>query len=159
LKHAELSNRELADLYRRRWGIEVYYRVLKCVYGRSKLRSGNAANAKIELEWSLVALWAAGTLALCETGIDPPRLSMAGVIRAIQITITHYRVRPDDDEDLANNLAASLIDNYKRKSKSLRHPVILTRNYRASRKPNIVNANQKQIRKARLVKNRLRLTA
>jgi len=159
LKHGELSNRELSDLYRRRWGIEVYYRCLKCVYGRGKLRSGNAANAKVELRWSLVGLWAAGTLALCETGIEPPRLSMAGVIRAIQITITHYRVRPDDDEDLMNNLSNSLIDTYKRKSKTLRNPTILTRNYRASRKPNIVDANQKQIQKAKSVKEKIRLTA
>lgn len=159
LKHNEVSNRKLSDLYRRRWGIEVYYRILKCVYGRSKLRSGNADNAKIELVWSLVGLWASGTMALCQTGVDPPKLSMAGVIRALRKTITHYRVQPDKDEDLVTNLAKSIIDSYQRKSKSARHPTILTRNYRASRKPNIVNANPKQIRKAKIVKERLRLTA
>ena len=159
LKHAELTNRELSDLYRRRWGIEVYYRTLKCVYGRSKLRSGNAANARCELDWSMIGLWSAGALALYETGIDPPRLSMAGVIRAIRITLIHYRVRPEDDEDLLTNLRTSLIDTYKRKSKAPRNPTILTRNYRASRKPNIVNANKQQIRKAKRVKERIRLTA
>ena len=137
LKHAELTNRELSDLYRRRWGIEVYYRTLKCVYG----------------------LWAAGAFALYETGIDPPKLSMAGVIRSLRITLTHYRVRPESSEDLQLNLAASQIDQYKRKSKALRHPTILTRNYRASRKPNIVDANEQQIRKAKIVKQTIRLTA
>lgn len=159
LKHSELSNRELSDLYRRRWGIEVYYRILKCVYGRSKLRSGNADNAMVELEWSLVGLWAAGTMALCQTGIDPPKLSMAGVIRSLQTTITHYRVSPDADEDLVTSLAKSVIDHYQRKSKALRNPTILTRNYRASREPNIVDANQKQMRKAKIVRRRIRLTA
>ena len=159
MRHSELSDRELSDLYRRRWGIEVYYRTLKCVYGRAKLRSGNAANARCELDWSMIGLWAAGTLALYETDIDPPRLSMAGVIRAIRITLTHYRVRPEPDEDLVANLAASQIDQYQRKSKALRHPTILTRNYRASREPNIVDADQRQIRKAKAVKERIRLTA
>ena len=159
LKHSELTNRELSDLYRRRWGIEVYYRTLKCVYGRARLRGGNAENARCELDWSMIGLWAAGAFALYETGIEPPRLSMAGVIRSLRITLTHYRVRPEPDEDLVTNLAASQIDQYKRKSKSMRHPTILTRNYRASRMPRIVEATQTQIRKAKLIKEKIRLTA
>jgi len=159
LKHADLTDSQLADLYRRRWGIEVHYRTLKCVYGRSKLRSGNAENARIELQWSLVGLWAAGVMALCQTGITPPKLSMAGVIRAIQITIIHYRVRPLEHEELKTNLDNAKIDQYKRKSKAQRNPTILTRNYRASREPNIVDANQLQIRSAKKIKNEIRLTA
>jgi len=159
LKHAELTDVQLADLYRRRWSIEVHYRTLKCVYKRAKLRSGNADNARIELQWSLIGLWAAGAMALSQTGIDPPKLSMAGVIRAMQITITHYRVRPEKHEDLAANLNNAIIDSYQRMSKEQRNPTILTRNYRASREPKIVEANQLQIRSAKKIKRRIRLTA
>lgn len=156
----ELSDRQVGELYRQRWGIEVYYRTFKCTFGRGKLRSYNAANAKLELEWSLLGLWSFGLMALCETGIVPPKLSMAGVIRAMRETMTHHRARRlTDQPSLRMRLRASQLDHYKRKRKSCRHPTILTRNYRASRKPNIVNANKTQINKANCIKERIRLTA
>lgn len=159
LKHAELTDRQLAELYRRRWGIEVYNRSLKCVYGRSKLRSGNAENALIELQWSLIGLWAAQAMALCQTGIQPPKLSCARVINALQTTITHYRVRPEKHEDLASNLAKAVIDSYSRKSKAQRNPTKLNKNYSTKGEPKILEANQLQIKSAKKIKLKIRLTA
>lgn len=162
LKVSELTNTQLAELYRRRWGIEVHYRTLKCTFGRGKLRSYNSQNAASELTWSIIGLWAANQIALAQSGLAPDRISMAGVIRSLQLTMTHYRVRPEDDEDLQANLRRSKIDDYHRDKKSCRHPTILTQNYRASRKPNIVNASPAELRKVAKLKaqaKQLRLTA
>ncbi|MCA9109050.1 MAG: transposase, partial [Planctomycetaceae bacterium] len=52
-----LSDRQVADINRARWVIEVYYRHFKQTFARRKLRSHAADNARVELEWSLVGLW------------------------------------------------------------------------------------------------------
>ena len=46
----QLTDVQVADLYRRRWGIELYYRHLKQTFGRTKLRSHNA---EIEMHWAV----------------------------------------------------------------------------------------------------------
>jgi hypothetical protein len=51
-----LSNSQLAELYRQRWGVEVFHRSLKQTFGRGKLRSTSPDHAVSELSWSLVAL-------------------------------------------------------------------------------------------------------
>ena len=48
-----LSDQQVADVYRRRWGIEVFYRHGKQTFERRKLRSQNPDNAMVELDWSL----------------------------------------------------------------------------------------------------------
>ena len=143
----EFPDRAVLELYRKRWGIELYYRSFKCSYGRGKLRSHNAANAKCELTWSLIGIWCAGLIGLLCTEIAPAQLSMARVIRAIQYTIRDYRCRIEPGEDLLERLEAAKIDTYKRKSRTCRHPTILTRNYRASRCPRIEDASDQERRK------------
>ena len=59
----KLSDAQVADLYRSRWGVEVFYRHFKQTFGRRKLRSHAAENAKVELKWSLIGLWAIGLYA------------------------------------------------------------------------------------------------
>jgi hypothetical protein len=51
-----LTSSQLAELYRQRWGIEVFHRSLKQTFGRGKLRSTSPDHAVSELAWSLVAL-------------------------------------------------------------------------------------------------------
>jgi hypothetical protein len=162
LRVSELSNSQLADLYRRRWEIEVHYRTFKCTFGRGKLRSYNAENAACELTWAVIGHWAAGQIAQSASGITPEKLSLVGMIRSLQLTITHYRVRPDEDEDLERNLRRSKLDDYNRESKSCRHPIIFPPNHKAKRKPKITDANAIQLRKIAKIKTemrKLRLTA
>ncbi len=56
----ELSDAQAAEIYGRRWGIEVYYRHCKQTFERRKLRSQNPDNAMVELHWSLLGMWAMG---------------------------------------------------------------------------------------------------
>jgi hypothetical protein len=110
----------------------------------------------------VIGHWAAGQIAQSASGITPEKLSMVGVIRGLQLTITHYRVRPDDDEDLKQNLQRSKLDDYTRESKSCRHPIIQPPNHKATHKPKIADANAVHLRKITKVKvemRKLRLTA
>jgi len=78
--------------------MELRFRTFKQTFGRRKLRSHKAEHAKLEAEWSLVALWAVCLLAqreIANSGGDPRRLSPAGAIKAIQKVVCHYRNRPD----------------------------------------------------------------
>ena len=91
---SRLSDSQVIELYRRRWGIEVFYRHFKQTFGRRKLRSNSADNAHIEIEWSLVGLWAMALYALVQTtkqGLPPNRLSIAETLRNFRNTLRDYR--------------------------------------------------------------------
>jgi Transposase DDE domain len=60
LDEEQLSRSEAVEIYRRRWGIEVFHRHCKQTFERRKLRSHNPDNAMIELHWSLLGMWAMG---------------------------------------------------------------------------------------------------
>ena len=53
-----LEDHELADLYRRRWGIEIFFRTVKQSWQRAKLVSRTPQNALVEIDWTLLGIWA-----------------------------------------------------------------------------------------------------
>lgn len=118
LSQKELSDRQAVEIYKARWGIEVYFRSLKQTFGRCKLRSDSPDNALLELDWSLIGLWVVNLLAvneLIEQGESPRRMSTAGVLGAVRTAIRNYKWRPDPGEDLWTLLGESLIDTYVRR--------------------------------------------
>ncbi len=75
-----MSDKQARVIYQYRWGIEVFSRTFKQTFGRHKLRSHNAENAKMELDWSLLALWMIcllGQRELVQSVEDPSQLSPA----------------------------------------------------------------------------------
>jgi Transposase DDE domain len=119
-----LSNEQIADLYSRRWGIELFYRNLKQTFGRRKLRSGCAKNARVELEWSLAGLWAMGLYAQIEmqkAGISPQRISVARVLFAFRQMLRYYRDPLESKCSLREMLRCAVIDDYRRKCKTSRN--------------------------------------
>lgn len=54
----DLSDRQVAELYRARWGIEVFFRTVKQHCGKAKLLCRTPANAQTELNWTLLSIWA-----------------------------------------------------------------------------------------------------
>src|SRR5439155_949956 len=74
----ELSQAQAVEIYRRRWGIELFYRHCKQTFERRKLRSHNADNAMLELHWSLLGVWAIGLHShhrLVPRGVLPERIN------------------------------------------------------------------------------------
>jgi len=93
LEERRLSDRQLLEIYRERWGIEVFYRHLKQTFARRKLKSTSAPHARVELEWALIGLWAMALYAevqLARDEIPATRMSFALVIRAFRRVLRDY---------------------------------------------------------------------
>jgi IS4 transposase len=118
-----LSDAQVAQLYRARWGIEVFYRHLKQTFGRRKLLSHRADHAQVELEWSLIALWGMGLYASAELDrrkIPLERMSMAGVLRAFRRIARDYLHPADRQQTLCTQIRTALMDQYQRHDKTSR---------------------------------------
>jgi hypothetical protein len=123
LSPQRLSDRQVAEIYRRRWGIELFFRHFKQTFGRSKLRSHKAEHAECEAHWSLLGLWTMLLYAHHQLPKDPeeqPRFSVARVLRAFRRAMHDYKCRPETGESLRELLRVAVIDRYKRKDKRSR---------------------------------------
>ena len=121
LDRQQLSDALVGKIYRRRWGIEIYYRHLKQTFERRKLRSHRAENAVLELDWALVGLWAVNLLALLEDPKpDPPNVSMAGLLRAVRWAMRDALGKPEPGQDLFSRIRRARLDEYPRKQKASR---------------------------------------
>jgi hypothetical protein len=158
-----LSNRQIVAIYRRRWGIEVYYRHCKQTFQRRKLRSHNPDNAMVELHWSLLGMWAMGLHAhvyLVRQGIPPKRISFANTWRAYRRPMREYKSRPDPGERLTELLDRAILDPYQRKDKTSRdYP--RKKQQHATGPPTIRKATRAQVQQAQHLKHKetRRLTA
>jgi hypothetical protein len=149
LSTKRLSDRQIAQIYKARWGIELFFRTFKQTFGRRKLRSHKAEHAQLEAEWSLVAVWAVCLLAqreIAQSGSDPCRLSPARAIKAIQEVVCHYRNRPDEPtESLGWMFRHALLDEYQRKSSKTARAYPRKRKRERTGVPAIIPASKSQI--------------
>jgi len=164
LSPAQLSDAQIVALYARRWGVEVFYRSLKQTYGRRKLRSTTAANAQVELEWSLAGLWGMALYALAELQASEQRgsrLSIAHTLRAFRRMLRDYRHPSSAGCRLRDRLRRAVIDSYQRANKTSRdYP--RKKQEKPPGAPRILLASAQQIHQAALLKisqAKLRLTA
>lgn len=166
LSKSRLSDRQVAQIYEARWGVEVFFRTFKRTFHRHKLRSRTPKHAKLEAEWSLVGLWAVCLLAqreIARSGGDPCRLSPAGAIKAFQQVVCHYRVRPEcRQESLWWMLRHALQDDYERTSDKTARAYPRKNQRKRTGVPTIVNALEPQVTAAKQLKQKraeIRLTA
>jgi hypothetical protein len=123
LSARRLSDRQVCDLYRLRWGIELFYRHLKQTYQRRKLRSARADNARLELEWSLLGLWAMALYAQVELArkkVPACKVSIAGVLRAFRRMLRDYLHPADSAHSLCALVRQAIVDDYHRANKASR---------------------------------------
>ena len=115
LASERLSDESASGLYRRRWGVEVFYRSFKQTLAHRKMRSDAPAQARCELGWAVMGLWLLSALAvqrIVAAGVDPLRLSVAAAIKVVRAAIGPPRpVRP---VSLSRRLAGALKDGYVR---------------------------------------------
>jgi hypothetical protein len=153
LAKAQLSDQQLIELYRARWGVEVFYRSFKRTFGRHKLRSLTPENAQVELAWSLAALWAAALYAKCQqrqAGQEVARTSIAGVLRMLRRAIRQPHF------NLTRRLAQALVDRYTRHCKASRNYPRKKTDAPGDTPPRISKPTTRQLQTARQIK---RLTA
>jgi hypothetical protein len=95
IDRARLSQKQLARIYRMRWGIEVEFRGLKQTLDKHKLRCRNSDRLLVELDWSLCGMAIAELLALQaqlsatrqarkERDYNPNDRSLANTMRALR---------------------------------------------------------------------------
>lgn len=163
LSTRQLTDRQVIELYTKRWGIELFYRHLKQTFQRRKLLSHSAANARLEIKWSLVGLWAMALYALMETtrcGLPPQRLSFAKLLLAFRRTLRDYLHPTNRGDRLCERLRQALIDPYVRTNKESRnHP--RKKKEQTPGPPVILRATPRQKKIAQRIKRQLqkRLTA
>jgi hypothetical protein len=161
--HRRLSDQQLIEFYRLRWGIELFYRHVKQTYELRKLRSHAAENAPVEAAWGLLGMWAMAFYAQCHLqrrAIPPSKISIAQMLRAFRTPMRAYKSRPDPREDLHSLLNIAVIDSYQRASKTSRdYP--RKKHETAAGPPRIILATTAQTQKAREVRREIevRLTA
>lgn len=155
LSRRELSDRQVIELYARRWGVELFYRHLKQTFRRRKLLSREAQNAKLEITWSLFGLWAMSLYALVQAvgeGVAPGKLSFAKLLQAFRRAIRDYLHPTVQGERLCEQLRAAIIDSYHRSNKT-------SRKYPRKKKakppgvPQLLLASRAQITQAAQLKN------
>jgi hypothetical protein len=140
LDSKRLSRSAAGTIYRKRWGVELFYRTLKRTLGCAKLRSKAARRARLELEWTLVALTLATLLGIDATlkrRRDPRRLSPAQLIRTLRAALRNPTVSgPSKRDSLERALGRCLKDAYQRKaSKRSRHRLTTTNTPNPKRQP------------------------
>lgn len=157
LSPRELSDQQVIELYARRWGVELFYRHLKQTFHRRKLLSREAQNARLEITWSLLGLWAMSLFALVEAAgqaVAPAKLSCAKLLLAFRRTMRDYLHPTERGERLCERLRKAIIDSYERKNKA-------SRDYPRKKKekppgvPTLLTASQAQIDRAKQVKKML----
>lgn len=120
LPESKLSDRQAAQVYRSRWGIELFFRTFKQNFNRRKLRSQKPEYAELELDWALLSLWGMlllGQRELQQGGQAGDAQSATQTIRAFQAAILDYRIRPATAESsLRQGLRAAVLDDYHRTS-------------------------------------------
>lgn len=126
LDEQELSNTEIVELYKQRWGVELEFRALKQIFERRKLRSRNSERALVEMQWSIFAMAVIELFVLKEQlasrGANPKKASFAKSLRAVRRSLNHLTHRPAEVSDLRTFLQESVIDNYERSgSKAARY--------------------------------------
>src|SRR5579863_8821640 len=148
-----LTDRQVVELYARRWGIELFYRHLKQTFQRRKLRSTRAENARFEMEWSLTGLWTMALYALIfvhARGMPPRRLSVAGTLRAFRRMLRDYLHPIERGCRLRDRLRVAVIDDYQRKNKASRdYP--RKKQERPPGAPTIVDASRRQLQWTQLL--------
>jgi hypothetical protein len=149
----KLSDAAAAEIYRSRWGIEVFYRHCKQTFDRAKLRSKNADNAEIEWQWSLMSMWTMGLYShvhLAERDVPPRKISFVGVLDAFRDAMRGYGMKAKPGERLLERIALAVIDDYRRRNKTSRgYP--RKKQEKPPGKPIIQKATALQKRKARQI--------
>ena len=122
LSSRKLSYKKATEIYRRRWGIEIFFREHKQTFERERLRSRAARNVAVELDWSLLALWIVKLLGIGGLQVHdhrPDELSVALALRAIREEMDSLRPLPA--KSLWTRLAAIKDDGYVRRDKRSRN--------------------------------------
>ncbi len=118
-----LTDRQIGQFYRRRWGQEVFHRAFKQTLAQHKLHSGAPEEARRELDWALLAylllgLWA--VQAQSTASRDPLPWSVAEALRIVRDALRPIGGRRRGA--LVTQLRRAVQDGYVRKGAKVARP-------------------------------------
>ena len=157
LDEKRLSKQDAGKIYRKRWGVEIFYRTLKRTFDYVKARCKASRRVRIELDWAMIAM-AISTLigvdALTRRCIQPNRLSPAQLLEALRAALHQETLQSARTvlRKFRQRLGTCVNDTYQRKrskqSRVLRHTKS-TPDHHVLKPPNIRNATPDEKANAR----------
>jgi hypothetical protein len=154
VEKSKLSDACIGRIYRRRWGIELYYRSMKQTMGNRKMLSDSPAHARVELNWCVAALWILGLMTVSElidAGKPPGDISVASALRVVREAMRQDR-RCCAKGRVRRGLAKAARDDYRRtRPRKARHWPHKKRE-KPPGEPKIKTATRAEIRQAHQVK-------
>lgn len=114
----QLTDPEASELYRLRWGIEVFYRTTKQTLARHTLRSRTPENCYLELTWAILGVWLLQLMTvrqLVGAGHDPRAASPARARRLVRRVLRHEQPSRGTRRTLCRLLADCRQDRYERR--------------------------------------------
>ena len=138
LEESELSGRGVAEMYRRRWGVEVFFRSLKRTMSNHTMRSETPVNATVELDWALMGEWMLGLLTakrLVARRIRSGRRSVSESLRVVgRVMDGRGGLRAARN---LHGLGWAVTDSYHRKSVKAPHEHPRKKKHKPTKPPNI----------------------
>ncbi len=110
----DMPQQQAAELYRQRWGIEVFFRVVKQTCQKRKLICGSPRNVLTELNWMLLGIWLAhyvGKQTLREAKTNIQRLSPVKVLRSFYRVVDRIAMLGRSRLTLTEQLKRAVITN------------------------------------------------
>lgn len=155
LDDSALSDVQVGQMYRLRWGIELMYRSLKQTLDHSKMRSEAAESARVELDWAMVSLWLLGlmTLGAMSKKRRCRRWSVAKARRAVRTAMGNLPGRRPSG-GLRTRLSRAVQDNYQRSSSKASRDRPRKKKYKAPGSPKIRMATHSEVQRAQAHKQR-----
>lgn len=156
LSNKQLTDRQVAQLYRMRWDIELYHRNLKQTYGKNKMLSRSPENARVELNWNVLGyaammLYAADQM--LDHGVDINRSSPVKIIRVFRKTARDYQHEIEPGQTIDDQIRSAVKDEYKRRGSKDSRDYPRKRKHKSPGKPKILQATNQQKLKAKQLRN------
>ncbi|UUO07869.1 IS4 family transposase [Blastopirellula sp. J2-11] len=129
----DMSDQAACELYKQRWGVEVFFRTVKQSCQRSKLRCCTPRNLLTEIHWTLIGVWAAFYYAK-QVQRDQPgkrtRLSPVKIIRAFAAATTSVALKARAAALLISELTQAVLADESNRTSSKK-----SRNYPRKKRP------------------------
>jgi hypothetical protein len=146
-----LNDLDAQELYKSRWGIEVYFRHLKQTFDFKTLLSRTPATAKNEQAWRFVSFWTLQRIFIghqIAAGQNPRRFSPAQARREIREVLQLMQL-DQSGPSLAKRSLSSQIDTYHRKGPKTTRAWARKKNDQPPKPPKTRPATEKEIQKAK----------
>lgn len=148
----QLTDGEASELYRLRWGIEVFYRTTKQTMERHVLRSRTPENCYLELTWTVLGVWLLQLMTVrrvVDAGYDPSEASPAQARTLVRRVLRHERPSHRTRRALSRLLADCRQDRYDRKAAKASRDYPRKKRHKPPGPPKIKSPTEEQMQTAK----------